>query len=290
MRKLTVLALAVVLALPSLADAQWKPRKAKKAARPSSGYVVRDGRTVFTPAPPRPPSARPAPRVSHGSRVLVLGVDPLPFWLGWSWGWGYYPMWPRPYYEGAQPGQYPDDANRVRARVEAYGGGDANVAAGTLALSMEGPYAGFNADVTGLALTDVGGAASDGTLTVGGARATWTFASDAAFRARLEFGGAMLSVPSSDAWAGTSYANTMSFGPQVGVSGNLGLVGPFGLEAHARVMPWPVPVVDARLAMVVRGGPLAVSAGWRSVDVNGDGVDHPEAHFSGPEVGLQLGF
>lgn len=293
MRKLLAATLAVAIALPSIASAQWEParRAAKRAKRPPSGYVVRDERTVFTPAPDRTPAPRPAPpRVRYGSRVFLLGVDPLPFWLGWSWGWGYYPLWPRPYDGGAEAARYPGDADRIAARIEAYGGGGDGAAAGTIALSMEGPFMGFNADVTGLALSDVAGGAGDGTLTLGGARATWTFASDASFRARLELGGTMLSVPAADAWTGTAYAGTMSFGPQVGVSGHVGFVGPFGFEGHARVTPWPVPVLDARAALVVRGGPLAVSAGWRSIDVNGDGLDHPEAHFSGPELGLQLGF
>jgi hypothetical protein len=74
------------------------------------------------------------------------------------------------------------------------------------------------------------------------------------------------------------------------LSGHLGLIGPFGLEGHARVTPFPFPIIDTRAALVLRGGPLALSAGWRSIDVNGNGVKYPEAHFAGPEIGLQLVF
>jgi hypothetical protein len=217
-------------------------------------------------------------------------VEYVPFWAGWSWGWGYYPLLSRPYYEGSEPGPAPFDERRVAARLDAYGAGDARGAAGTLAMSMEGPVAGFAADVTGLALTDASSATTNAALTLGSARATWSIVSDESFRLRLELGGSMLSVPATGIYAGTSFANTVSFGPQAGVSGTLGLVGPIGFEAHARVTPYPVPVFDARAAVVLRGGPFALSAGWRQIDVNGNGVDAPEAHFKGPELGLQLVF
>ncbi len=295
MRRLTLLALIAALSAPSVALADWSPVKMRgkgprRAARSASALYVPDGRPVLATAPPRGGYARPAPRVSWGSSAFVLGVDPIPFWLGWSWGWGYYPLWPRPGYEGAQPGYLPDDARRIAARLEAYGAGGHDAAAGTLALTMEGPIAGFSADVTGLALSDPAGLVSTSTLTLASARATWSIASEAAFRLRLELGGTMLSVPSGGMWTGTTYASTVAFGPQLGLSGHLGLVGPIGLEGYARVTPWPTPVVDAKAAVVLRGGPLALSAGWRSVDVNGNGVDAPEAHFKGPELGLQLMF
>lgn len=296
MRKFLLLSIVTALVVPSLALADWRPakRNVKKRARPPGAYVVREAPRALPSAPPRGQvsrqASRPAPRVARGPSTYVVGVDATPFWLGWSWGWGYYPLWPRPYYEGAEPGYRPDDARRVTARLDAYGAGADHAAAGTLALTMEGPLAGFNADVTGLAISDPSSATTDAALTLSSARATWSISSEEAYRVRLELGGTMTSVPSSGLYAGTTYANTVSFGPQIGVSGHLGLVGPFGLEGHARVTPFPIPVVDTRAAVVVRGGPLAVSAGWRSIDVNGDGLDAPEAHFAGPELGLQLVF
>lgn len=300
MRKFLFVTLALTLALPELALADWgnARRRGPRKGRSSAGYVVRDApgsaspaSRFLTPAPGRVSPARPAPRVGYGTSAFVLGVDPIPFWMGWGWGWGYYPLWPRPYYPGEEPGYQPDDAQRISARLEAYGAGASNAAVGTLALSMEGPMAGFSADVSGLAIAGAPGTTTgDSSLGLGGARASWTVMSDAAFRLRLELGASMLSVPDSGVYAGSAYANTMRFGPQLGVSGNLGLVGPFGLEGYARVTPLPVPVLDTRAAFVIRGGSLAVSAGWRVIDVNGDGVDSPEAHFAGPELGLQVMF
>jgi hypothetical protein len=287
MRKLLLLSIVTALLVPSLAFAGWQPaRKAlKKKGRSPGAFVVRDARPP--PAQPRPAPAAPRGR---GGTTWVAGVEPAPFWLGWSWGWGYYPLWPRPYYEGGEPSYLPDDARRLTARLDAYGAGAGHAAAGTLAITMEGPMAGFNADVTALAPADPTGTSTNPALTLSSARATWSIASEAEYRLRLELGGSMLSIPSAGIYEGMSYANTVTFGPQVGVSGHLGLVGPLGLEGHARVTPYPVPVLDARAAVVLRGGPLAVSAGWRSIDVNGDGVDAPEAHFAGPELGLQLVF
>ena len=290
MRKLLFLTLAAAPILPAITRAEWAPGRRSARPRASSGYVVREAPRALSTAPSRGYPVRPSsPRVGYGSSALLLGVEAAPFWMGWGWGWGYYPLWPSPYYPGEAPGYRPDDANRITARLEAYGAGATNAVAGTLALSMEGPRAGFSADVSGLAISaPAGSTAGDAALTLGGARASWTLASDAAFRLRLELGGSMLSVPDTGRYAGASYANTMTFGPQVGVSGNLGLVGPFGLEGYARVTPLPVPVLDGKVGLVFRGGPLAVSAGWRVIDVNGNGIDDPEAHFSGPELGLQL--
>jgi hypothetical protein len=294
MRKLILATLAAALIVPAVARAEWRPARrngTRSGGRPPAGYVVRDSSGALTQAPARGAPYRPAPRVAYGSSAFVLGVDAVPLWMGWSWGWGYYPLWPSPYYPGEAPGYRPDDADRVVARLDAYVAGEANAIAGTVALSMEGPRAGFSADVSGLTIAAPSGSTlGDATLTLGGARATWTVLSDAAFRMRLELGASMLSVPDTGRYAGASFANTMSFGPQAGLSGNLGLIGPFGLEGYARVTPLPVPVLDTKAGMVFRGGPLAVSAGWRVIDVNGNGVDHPEAHFSGPELGLQLMF
>ncbi len=299
MRKFLFISLAVVV--PALALADWSPvvrKAARKRGRPSAAFIAKDatrpappGSALLRQAPERGNPYRPSSRVGYGSSAFVLGVDAVPFWMGWSWGWGYYPLWPRPYYPGEEPGYRPDDADRIAARLEAYGAGASNAAAGTLGMSMEGPVGGFSADVTGMTIAGApGSTAGDTALTLGGARASWTFLSDAAFRMRLELGGSMLSVPDSGPYAGASYANTMTFGPQLGVSGNIGLVGPFGLEGYARVTPLPVPMLDTRAAFVVRGGAFAVSAGWRVIDVNGDQVDSPEAHFAGPELGLQLMF
>jgi hypothetical protein len=299
MRKLLRLCLALASAAPTLAPAQDRPRVRiddDHDRAPAMRSAPAPRHDLRAPAPPRGPAPRavpprPAPRVAYGPWDYALGVDALPFWLGWSWGWGYYPLYPTPAYPGAEPGYLPEEARRVTARLDLRGAGASNAAAGSIGVTMEGPIAGFSADVTGLALPDPSGRGIDSAaLTLGGARATWAFLSEAAVRLRFEAGAGMTSVPSTGGYATARYANTLYLGPQVGLSGHLGLLGPFGIEGHARVTPIPLPVFDAGAALAVRGGPLAVTAGWRWIDVNGDGVDKPEGHFAGPELGLQLVF
>jgi len=301
MRKLLLLTVAVSLAVPAFAQGAWEPsrRSSRKRVRPPPALVERGDRRAFVPSRERTPFARSGPRASYAQPALTLGVEPVPFWLGRSWGWGYYPLWPRPYSPGGEPGYsgagepgYPSDgSDRLSARLEAYGAGTADQGAGTLALAFEGRGGGVSAGVTSFTVPGVDpvtGASSY--LTTGSVAATWSIVSEAAFRLRLELGASMLSVPVEGIWSGTSFANTVAFGPQVGVSGHVGLVGPFGFEGHARVTPFPVAVLDTRAAFVVRGGAVAVSAGWRIIDVKGDGLDAPQARFAGPELGLQLGF
>jgi hypothetical protein len=292
MRKLLLLTVVASVLVPALAQA-WEPtrQRARKRARPSASVVEGRVRALEASRAPRPADRQPAPRVSHDSSSRVLVAAALPFWLGASWGWGYYPLWPRPMQPEGDDGYYEDGAGRLSARLEAYGGGATSQGVGSLALAFEGRYGGMNASVTTFTVPGadpVSGSA--GGLTTASAHATWSIVSEAAFRLRVELGGAMLAVPASGPWSAASYANTIAFGPQVGLSGHLGLLGPLGIEGHARVTPYPVPVLDSRAAFVVRGGALAVSAGWRVIDVNGDGQDSPVARFAGPEIGLQLGF
>ncbi|HYG69831.1 MAG TPA: hypothetical protein VD838_19300, partial [Anaeromyxobacteraceae bacterium] len=122
------------------------------------------------------------------------------------------------------------------------------------------------------------------------AHVTWSVAAAPAYRIRAELGVSMLSMPDTGTYAGRPYADTVAFGPDVGVSAQLGLVGPFGLEGHARVTPVPVLVSDVRLALAVRGGPFGLTAGVRAIDVDGDEDDGPDGRFAGPEIGLSLVF
>lgn len=295
MRTLLSFVLVTAITAPAASRADWYlPAPAPRAAvrgpsgfRPPGGFRPPDGRARLAP----PPGAYgPAPRLSMGGAPAPVIVSPAPYLALPRWGWGYQPLWgPSDY--GTYPQGYPGEFDRrISARFDAFGSASSSGAAGTLGMTVEGRDAGFAADVTGLALHDPVTGDTRGALTLTSARVHWSVASDASGRLKLELGGTMLSVPTSGANASTTFAGTNRFGPQVGVSGQVGLAGPFGLEGYARVTPWPAPIIDARAAMVYRTGPLAVSAGWRVVDLNGDGVDAPSAHFDGPELGLQLGF
>ncbi|HSN93108.1 MAG TPA: hypothetical protein VLS93_17895 [Anaeromyxobacteraceae bacterium] len=286
----SLLALVAALALPAAAlaeDPRVEPR-----ANPSRQLTRPAAAPRAVPAPPRgqgPYTAVPAPR-----RGTVVGpggyvIAPVPFWWGWNWGYGYYPLFPRPYYQpygGMPPPQAPPVSLVVAAAAASSGEG---VAAG-VSVTMDGRLAGMHASFDGFEPTLSGAGSASSALTRARVAATFSVLSADAFRVRLEAGGSALSIPSEGAYAGAPYAGRTSFGPDVGVSGQLGLVGPVGVEAHARFTLYPVPVTDVRSALALRAGPVAVTAGWRAIQVSGDGTDGPDAWFGGPEMGVQARF
>jgi hypothetical protein len=115
----------------------------------------------------------------------------------------------------------------------------------------------------------------------GSAHVSFSVLQGAAYRVRLLAGGSWLGVPATP----TSFS-AESFGFDLGTSANVGLVGPLGLEGHARITPFPVQVIDLRLAMAFRAGPFSLLGGYRMIDVAGDSRTGPAARFEGPEFGL----
>jgi hypothetical protein len=172
------------------------------------------------------------------------------------------------------------------------GGAYSGAGAGALAIGIDGPHFGFQGSIGGVGEDELRGFPSNDEPIVGWgiAHATWSFLPGDRYRVRLEAGVSTLYLPDSDAFTGRPYAGTVAVGPSMGVSGHAFILGPLGVEGHARVTPVPVPVADARAAAVLRAGPLAITAGWRAIDVSGDGVDGPQLRYSGPEVGLSFWF
>jgi hypothetical protein len=161
-----------------------------------------------------------------------------------------------------------------------------------LALALDGPKAGFDLSVDAFAPTH-GGVGAGGlqgredAYGIGAAHVTFPILVGPAFRLRLLAGGSWLSVPAAAAPTGVS---TDAFGLDVGAAATIGLVGPIGLEGHARVTPFPVRVTDLRAALALRSGPFSLLGGYRVIDVAADTRTGPAAHFEGPEVGFGLSF
>lgn len=251
----------------------------------------------------------------------AFGVGVAPFWWGLGWGWGYYSYYPYygpdPYYAPYAPyaapyAPYPPPAYappreaapaQLTRVLSIQGGGHGEGGAGALAIGIDGRRLGFQASFGGVGEDRLPGAPSDDAAIVGWglAHATWSFLSGDRYRMRLEAGVSMLYMPDSDAFEDQPYAETVAVGPSLGVSGHAGIVGPLGIEGHARLTPTPVPVADTRLAAALRGGPFAVTLGWRFIDVSGDDLrdflgleahpeDAPEIRYSGPELGLSFRF
>jgi hypothetical protein len=211
-----------------------------------------------------------------------------PIWWGWGWGWGYYPLYPRPRY-----GYAPEQVSRFTTRFDLFGGGTLHHGGGAagLALAAEGERWGMNLVFDGLyrgpGVVARRGSFLDSSTTYAHASAHFTaavIATDVA-RLRFELGGALLAWPNAGPDAGLTVG-----GPDLGVSGQVGLVGPLAVEGYARLMPVPVPVSDVLAALAFRFGPLALTAGWRELAVHKSHVNAARFSFSGPQVGLGVQF
>ena len=307
MRAIPLLAVAALLHAPLLARAENPDRErvnrrappAQRTApaaapRPAPGPAwSRQYPTAPAPAPaPAPGTMRPTPQYrTYPSGTTVYPLYPVQpyWWWGWGWGFGYYPLYPRPpvaEYGAPEP-------ERVATTLSARASGARDGAAAGISLGIEGRHGGFDADIAAISTDKIGGTTALGSSSAigwGTMHATWSIVSDGSARIRVEVGGSMLSMPTGGAAAGAPWESKVSFGPDAGISGQLGLVGPFGIEGHARVTPLPVPVTDLRAAVALRAGSLALTGGWRAIHVSGDGVDAPSIDFSGPEIGLALIF
>lgn len=289
-------------ALPRGARAQVeRPPRVDRAPPPASDAGAPP--YVRAPAEPRREAPGPYPRTAPAPRY---GPRPYPgpyysyrphFWWGWGWGWGWYPLYGYRAYPPPPPGEYAplqrQEADRIYTRFSLYGAGQSDGYVAGVDFGLDGRYMGFDLDVNAIARERVTGplheTGSD-PATWGTAHLTWSFLSERSVRLRAETGVSMLDLPSSDFVVNQPWRGKTLVGPDVGVSGQLGLVGPLGIEGHARLTPFPVRVADTLIAATIHGGPLGLSAGWRWIDVAGNDKDAPKLRFRGPQAGLSLAF
>lgn len=259
------------------------------------------------PTPPPPPPPReyrsPYPRPAPGPRYV-----PRPYYHSrprvWGWGWGWYPLYPvypvppppsaaPPQGAPGQPVPAPREQDRIYTRFSLYGAGRNDGYMAGLTFAIDSRFVGFDLDLSALARERITGPIRDdgsdpATLATG--HLTWTVLADRSFRLRLLTGVSILDLPDSRVVFAQPWRDKTLVGPDVGVSGQIGMVGPVGIEGYARITPFPERIADTFVGLAVHGGPVGVSAGWRWVDVDGDGVDAPKLWFRGPQVGLSLAF
>lgn len=255
------------------------------------------------PAPPpsrpgQPGQGHPAPPPSptHTPIPPPVVVPVAPYWWGWGWGWGYYPIYPAPPPDVSDlrpGGQALSEGPRTSASLRATVATDTRGGVAGLALSMDGRSLGFQASIDAIdrsraPATDP--ASNLGTLGYGTMHATWSFLSERNVRVRLEAGASIVTLGDATGVGAPPYAGSTLFGPSFGVSGHLGLLGPVGLEGHTRLTPSPVPVTDSRVALAIRGGPLAIGLGYRWLGIQGDGTSAPDVRFAGPELQIAARF
>ncbi|MBI5545083.1 MAG: hypothetical protein HY901_14425, partial [Deltaproteobacteria bacterium] len=95
-----------------------------------------------------------------------------------------------------------------------------------------------------------------------------------------------------EAGVGVAFAPDMTAtGPQLGVSGELRIIGPLGVEGAARVVPWPHRTLDWHAALQLSVGPVDLRAGVRQLYLDDaglvDGVRHTDS-FLGPWLGFGI--
>jgi hypothetical protein len=306
--RIAIIPLALLLAAPALAGAQVRSRPAPSGStRPEPAEPTPDSAAMApTPRPPRPPPpadlapARPPPPGTGRPPPPGPGGGPIgwapppvyyspPFWYGYGWGWGYYPLYPAVVPAPGLPSELPTQG--TAATVRASGGfGPRDTGLAGLAFAVEGERAGFNLGFDAFSpsrggLFDGGRSGASRSYGLGSAHFTYPLFRGPAFGVLLEGGGSWLSVPSS-----SFTGSTDAIGLDLGTSAHLGLLGPLGLEGHARITPYPVRVVDLRAAAALRGGALSLTFGYRVIDVEADDRTGPAARFEGPELGLGLIF
>jgi hypothetical protein len=285
MRAATVALLAVSLLAPTAAGAEGEHHGARPAPRRARAAAPAPHPTV--PAPPRgaPGTVVLLPRYVYDP--FFYGFAPI--WWGWGWGWGYYPLYPRPQY-----GYAPPQVTRITSRLDVFGGGTlqrGGAAAGLMA-AIEGERLGGDMNLDGFyrgpGVLGPGRGTffrSSSTYVHGSAHFTAALVATDVARLRGEIGGAFLAWPDRGPDAGLTTG-----GPDIGLSGQLGLVGPLGVEGYARLMPIPVPVMDALVALAFRVGPVGINAGWRELDVYKGSVNAARFSFAGPQAGLGFQF
>ncbi len=278
---------------PPRPEAAAPPAPAPRPAPEARPVYPPDARRELSPDP----RYRPAPGRPYVGRPYVGPYYRPHRW--WGWGWGWYPVYP--YYpapppsEGYAPAPEPErrEQDRIYTRLSLYGAGRSDGYMGGLTVGLEGRLLGFDVDVAALAREQVTGPLHSDTsdpATWTTAHLTWTLVNERSVRLRLETGASILALPDSPAVANQEWRGKTLVGPDVGISGHLGLVGPLGIEGYARLTPVPTRVADTFVGLAVHGGPLGVSAGWRWVDVAGNGRDAPKLMFRGPQVGIGLAF
>ncbi len=280
----------VIAAIPATAEARFGKRSSsssdsaeahepqkKKSSSTSSAQPVHEAVPVSYPSAsePEPPPAYRSP----GRAYEYSTPDPVhaPRSHHCGWGFGYRSWWldPVPEAPAAAVLTAPLAATlTVDGQAHQWG---ASLGAGAAA---EGERWGVSLQYVGIFAVADDGSQSIDAIHLFNAHLTFALVGDAHGRIRLELGGDSAFAP-----------DLIVLGPSIGVSGAMGLVGPFGIEAQAHLTPFPFRQVDWNAGLTLTLGRIALRAGWRQtwLDDAGlvDGVAHQDV-FSGPYLGVAL--
>lgn len=209
------------------------------------------------------------------------------YYSGWGvYPYGYYSYGYYPYF-GAPPiaeaPQAPSDSS-----FSLYVGGmssDGTFSPGG-SLAIDGARWGFNASGLVLPSESLINPGSFSAMPLFSAHVAYSLIADPHVRVRFEVGASGIAAP------GFSY-----YGPDLGASAQLALLGPLALEGSVHMTPLPARILDLDLGAALHFGGLGVKAGWRAIRLDdthvaaatatgGGGVDV----FNGPHVAVGLVF
>lgn len=194
--------------------------------------------------------------------------------IGCGWGFGYYPSFgaapvvlvepevaPRPYSASAALGM---QFNAEGAAVDGMAG-------------VEGARWGLAGSLTGVYLPAADGPDAVDAIELFDLHLSYAFLVRPQGRLRAEVG-----------LAGVVSPDLSALGPDAGLSGAMGLVGPFGLEASTRLMAWPYRRLDMTAAGTLTLGPFGFKFGYKHLWLDDAGLAGTRTvrRFSGPYLGM----
>ena len=265
--RFAALIVAGLVAAPGLASASGFGRRDTSSKSQSSEHRSESSHTHGS-APVRSehraeaPSARPdrGREYDGGRRSYRRGYVRSRPWWGWGvhpwgyYGWGYYPYYGAPLIvAGAEEAPPPPSSANLSFVLGGMGSHDGGGFA--LNLTIEGRRLGFDFDLLTIPSVDPGDSRSVTSMPLLKANLTYSFLSDLHLRLRAEGGVESITAP------GVTYV-----GPDVGVSGQLAIVGPLAAHASALWMPvLPVNILDLQAGLALNFGALTIQGGWRWV-------------------------
>ena len=260
--------IAALVPSSSRADEAGEPRSAAPAAQPAPAqaapspppvyYICHDGQPCYpASAPPPAPRAEDMPPPGDGLEPLFNLKD-------------------------------------VHSQIAVHGSSTNQGYMAGAFLAVESKLVGLDASIDALAEEQVTGPVNghdhNDPAALGSAHVTWTVLSESWITVHALTGGSMLALPKTDFTRAQPWAGKTIYGADLGISGSIRLAGPVRAEGHARVTPYPTRIADTYAGIALLNGPIGLVAGWRWVEVHGDGIDAPRMSYSGPQAGLTFRF
>jgi hypothetical protein len=204
-------------------------------------------------------------------------------YYGWGirpwgyYGYGYYPVYGGPVVAEEVPVQPPEITSAVYL-----GGMITNSGPGLdLRGQVDGRNWGLNFNLVALPSVDPNDSANFTIYPLLNAHLTYSVISTLQARVRLEAGASAVFAP-----------DVTYFGPDIGASGQVALLGPFGVEGSVHWTPVPANIFDAEADLALHFGNLAVLGGWRVMRLDDSRVNDQGGvdWLTGPHVSLGLVF